>query len=274
MTSPTPALDLSTARGSKGALTRLICFPHLGGKALGFQRWGAELGDVANVWGVDLSGRHSRSAEPLLETAEEVLDDVQSVVDRIADVPFALFGHSMGGWIAYETALACERRGLPILGLVVSGTPEPTILASRARLTGLSDAEILQRCLAWGVPRELLRAPQFRETTFPAILADAMTNDSYRPPTSDQKRTLNAPMLALAGRDDDVVPASQVSGWARVSANWQGLNIVPGNHFFTVESEQVVLRLLRQFCTTGLLRRRSSDPSVQQNSASRTERIN
>src|SRR5205823_943244 len=81
------------------AAMRLYCLPHSGGSAGEYVRWSDGLPGV-EVWGVQLPGRGQRVGEPPLTRMPALVAAlVASVPFR---PPFALFGHSLGGLVAYE----------------------------------------------------------------------------------------------------------------------------------------------------------------------------
>src|SRR3954468_24607862 len=92
------------------AAVRLYCFPHSGGSAGEYVRWSDWLPGI-EVWGVQLPGRGPRGAEACyLRVDARVKAMVDSVDFR---PPFALFGHSLGAVVAFETARALRDRGGP-----------------------------------------------------------------------------------------------------------------------------------------------------------------
>ncbi|MFJ1898745.1 thioesterase II family protein [Streptomyces sp. NPDC088115] len=80
--------------------------------------WAAP-GGRFEVYAARYPGRADRAAEPC---GTDVCD-LAAGVAALADRPVALFGHSMGVWAAFETALLLERGGVPPSHLFVSGPP-------------------------------------------------------------------------------------------------------------------------------------------------------
>ena len=85
----------------------MICFPHSGGSAGEYVRWGDLLPEV-EVLAAQWPGRGSRMAEPNVDRMEDL---VAAFVDAVELAPpFVLFGHSMGALVAYEVARALRAR--------------------------------------------------------------------------------------------------------------------------------------------------------------------
>ena len=118
-------LPSNTAQTLNTAKVQLFCFPHAGGGIAHYHRWGRLLPDSIAILPVNLPGRESRFNEP-------AIDDVHSLIDRMAPEiiesirePFALFGHSMGGLIAYELAIRLREHNLTPLVFFVSASRAP-----------------------------------------------------------------------------------------------------------------------------------------------------
>src|SRR5918912_669489 len=86
------------------ARLRLICLPPAGGGASRYRDWAALLPEDIEVVPVQLPGREGRFTEDPFTSMEQLtgplLDGLASYLTR----PFALFGHSMGAFIAFELA--------------------------------------------------------------------------------------------------------------------------------------------------------------------------
>ena len=86
------------------ARLRLFCFPYAGAGASVFRAWTGAFGPDIEVCPVQLPGRETRHHEPSLRSFNELVPAVAAGLEPWLDRPFALFGHSLGGVVAYETA--------------------------------------------------------------------------------------------------------------------------------------------------------------------------
>lgn len=105
----------------------LFCIPYAGGSVSIFQKWQPLLDESGiRVCPIILPGRENRINEPLIDNAQELANQIYDGISSELDRPFLLFGHSMGGIIAYELAcLIYERENkLPKI-LFLSGTTLP-----------------------------------------------------------------------------------------------------------------------------------------------------
>src|SRR5688572_3060077 len=91
-------------RPSPAARSRLICIPYAGGTAKAFQPLAAALAPQVEVCAVEYPGRSTRFGEPLLRQVGTIVEQLGPALLPWLDRPFALFGYSMGGQVAFELA--------------------------------------------------------------------------------------------------------------------------------------------------------------------------
>jgi surfactin synthase thioesterase subunit len=208
---------------------RLFCVPYAGGAASVFWPWAKAFGPRVEVHAVQLPGREQR----LRERAAVEPARVAAAIARVADGPFAIFGHSMGGRIGFDVTRILRAGGhrLP-LRLYPSGSNPPHVRTA-GPLTGLSrlaDDELGNRLVAaGGVPAEVVAEPELFEMFLPALRADLTWVDDY---THTEGPPLAIPVRAFAGEEDPVAPPAQVREWAEHTTESFELHTLPGGHFF------------------------------------------
>ena len=163
---------------------RLFCLPFAGGTPGVYRAWSPLLPADVDVAAVQLPGRTPGSGEPLLATIEEIIDVLLPEVQAATDVPFALFGHSMGALVAFELALALEDADGPAPDcLFVSGRKAPDELHRGPFLHALPDDEFLDALAVrfGGVPDAIRAEPELLALLLPALRADVRTFETYAP---------------------------------------------------------------------------------------------
>lgn len=122
----------------------LICFPHAGGSASQYHAWQELLGTKLRVAAVQLPGRGGRYREAHVRSLGAAAEEVVAVLAMRESRPFALFGHSLGGLLAFEVARRCMEQGLRRPErLFVAGATPPSHVSSIERIAHLPDDDLL-----------------------------------------------------------------------------------------------------------------------------------
>ncbi|MFE9453837.1 thioesterase II family protein [Streptomyces sp. NPDC006739] len=216
---------------------RLVCFPHAGGSATAYMQLARALAADFDVVAVQYPGRQDRYQEapftslaPLVEAvAEKLVRELAADPGR----PYALFGHSMGALVAFETARLLAQGELPgPRRLFLSGRGGPGI-RSGIRYDLFDDAEVLAdvRKLG-GTDQSMLDDPEIQEMVLPALRADYQVFGTYRWGGGEP---LTAPVTVLVGDRDPMVTVPEARTWREHTAGDFDLKVFPGGHFYLVD---------------------------------------
>ncbi|MET8977294.1 alpha/beta fold hydrolase [Streptomyces sp. NPDC004539] len=162
------------------AAADLFCFTHAGGSPGEYLRFEEELPEI-QVSGIQLPGRASRLREPPLTSMASVVDAVSEALRP--ERPFAFFGHSLGGLVAFEVARALRDAGREVpRRLFLSSSPPPPLDHGGQPVHTLGDdlllAEIEQR---WGeLPAEIRADPRLLRMALDVFRADITIYETYR----------------------------------------------------------------------------------------------
>lgn len=107
------------------ASMRLYCIPYAGAGPRIYREWQNQLPNNVEVIGICLPGREHRLFEPSFLELNPIIVELGPILACDIDRPFVLFGHSMGGLIAYELARYLLDRGIVPEHLVISGCRPP-----------------------------------------------------------------------------------------------------------------------------------------------------
>jgi surfactin synthase thioesterase subunit len=88
----------------------LFCLPYAGGGASTYNTWNELLPRHAEVCAIELPGRESKSREAPFTAMAPLVDQLTDLIQPLLNIPFALFGHSMGALISFELARELRRR--------------------------------------------------------------------------------------------------------------------------------------------------------------------
>jgi len=216
----------------------VVFFPHAGGSASFFAPFARALAPHVRTLAVQYPGRLDRRREPC---ARDLRDLARRIADVLADEPgpAALFGHSMGGLVAFETL----RTGRVSTGrLLVSGSRAP----SRTRVDPAllhDDGALLEQVLGLGgTARELLHDEALRELVLPPLRADFQALSAYVPRPD---ATVGCPVTALVGDRDPLVPVADARRWSDHTTGHFELKVLPGDHFYLTPGLAEVAEAIR-----------------------------
>jgi surfactin synthase thioesterase subunit len=222
---------------------RLICLPFAGSGASFYRMW-ARLDAGTQITALQLPGHEERFLEPVATDVVVAAKEFAADVARIGASrrPVALFGHSLGAVLAYETAREALRAdpGL-VRHLFVSGSPGPWTRRTR-RATGVEDSEFIARVSDFaGYRHEAFDNPDLREVLLPLLRADVAMHEDYRP-VSDEP--LGVAVTALRGGDDQLVSRSQAEQWRAATTGPFAVAELPGEHMYLAERPEDLLALI------------------------------
>lgn len=230
--------------GPAGRL-RLYCFSYAGGSAATFSEWQPVLGPDIEVCAIQLPGRGARLAEAAITSLPDLVQMIAAVTSSQGNGPFAFFGHSLGGLLAFETARYCKLHRLPMpQHLIVSGSAAPRQRDTSRQLHLLGDQELIDELRKYnGTPPAVLENRELMELLLPMIRADFSLVERYRYRAG---ALLDMPIAVLAGRADPHVSPAQAQGWASETTAGARVHWVDGDHFFVNAKRTAVLDCVRE----------------------------
>jgi surfactin synthase thioesterase subunit len=233
---------------------RLFCFPYAGGSASIYRAWHRLAPGHIQVCAVELPGRGKRLDETPFLRAPSLVRALAEAIQPALDRPFAFFGHSMGGLLAFELARALRDRGCPQPAhLFISATATPGTRPTRGSLNCPTDAEMLDELRALkGTPQELLDNEELMALALPMLRADysVLGTYEYRPAPP-----LAVPLTVLGATSDWLVPPSALSGWRKQTTAGTRHQLFPGDHFFINSAGAEVMEIVsRTLIPSGIAR--------------------
>jgi surfactin synthase thioesterase subunit len=222
---------------------QLICFPHAGGSASFYHPLSRSLQPDIDVLAVQYPGRQDRRQDPCIADIRELAAAVADSVHTWSDRPFALFGHSMGAMVAYETALRLRQRyGLRPARLFVSGRRAPS-RQHNEEILKLGDTGLIaeMRRLS-GTDDRLLLDAEALQMILPAMRADYRAIESYQ---YQPVPALDCPVDAFVGSDDPKAPVEDVRAWTEHTDQEFSLRVLPGGHFYLREQMPELIAAIR-----------------------------
>ena len=224
----------------------LFCLPHAGAGAAAFRGWARALAPDVETLPIRLPGREGRFAEPPVIDPRAVAGAVASAIEVRGVVPYAIYGHSMGAWIAFEVVRELRRLGVPLPIRLYVGAARPPDSALTGPFDGLSlvtDAQLAERLIELGsTPPEVFAEPELGDLMLAVLRADFGWLDNYQ--YQPQSR-LPVPVVAFAGSADQAAPAIEMAGWERHTSAGLRLHELAGGHLFLQDQHDQLIALIR-----------------------------
>jgi len=177
---------------------RILCFHNAGsaesnftGANTPFTRWAKESKSI-EICAFDFPGRDKLLKAKKHESTETLCPDLLSVFyEKISDgVPYIVWGHSVGTWVAFEFLILARKVGLsmPIAGFFMA-FPAPHMPEANRRWhrnRGLNEKEFKEELLNWdkdhfsGAGKIVFDEPAWKDTWMPLMRADFCLYDEYQ----------------------------------------------------------------------------------------------
>lgn len=224
-------IDHAPARAGATARPRprLFCAAYAGGDERSYAGLAEQCPDI-DVVTLERPGRGKRVSEALLTEPGDVVEDMLAQLKGRLDVPYALYGHSLGARLVHLLCHRLRQEGLPApVHLFVSGESGPS-LPSRERHTWDLAPDAFWKHLErlGGVPAELLEYEDLKAFYERILRADFTVLGAYEYVTAEP---LDIPVTALAGEDEGFAEAD-VEAWQLETTRPLTTHFFPGDHFF------------------------------------------
>lgn len=235
---------VQAARAAPVAPLSLLCLPCAGASATMYHRWRRLLPGWIDIVPMELPGRGARMAERLVEDFDELVALLCAELKTAVRGRFAIFGHSMGGLLAYGMARQLEAASGPRpCALMVSASSAPSRRTPhRFAVHGDDDALIADLRKQGGTPEEVFSHAEILRLTLDVLAADYRVCASFR---HREMPPLPLPLHVFGGTRDDI-EAERVQAWSAEAAGRFTLDWFDGGHFFLRQHEALVLASLER----------------------------
>ena len=216
-------------------MTDLFLLPFAGGASLMYENWQFPAGIRAIP--LDYRGHGYRMREPLDDTFEELVGDLADQIrQKRSGAVLALFGHSMGGLAAWDTAVRLAEEGIPVNQVIVSACLPPHLFSEKKYTEMATDAWLETFLTEYGrMKPEKMESAFFRKRLYPAIQNDYRLLSVHR---HGEIRTEAFSLACFYGQEDELMPRTGMEEWAAYTRARFCLKGFRGSHFY-IEEEAV-----------------------------------
>lgn len=222
----------------------LFCLPFAGGNKYSYRAYEKKAPPFIKVLPVEYPGRGSRSAEPLLRSADHLVNDVYNQLkQKFDEKPYAIYGHSMGALAAYLLTVKVVASGhTPPVHLFITGAQGPNALSNEEKKTYLLPREEFMKEITDmdGIPDELLVHKELLDYIEPILRADFTITDTYRYRQTDK---LNIPITVITGTEEGLKEEDIVT-WKDETTEEADFYQMNGKHFFIAQNAEEIMSII------------------------------
>jgi medium-chain acyl-[acyl-carrier-protein] hydrolase len=227
------------------ARLRVFCIPYAGSGASIFRSLALSVPDSIDLCPIQLPGRESREREPPFSRLSPLVAAMRTELAPWLDLPYVLFGYSMGALVAFELARALRHDGAAEpRQLFVAGRRAPRRREPRPLVHTLPRAEFVQELVTYGAtPPTLLESPDVLDFYLPLLRADFAVCETYEYRANG---AIGCPITVYGGNRDPFVTRDDLDAWALETTGSCLVRVFEGGHFFLHSCWSVVLRSFLQ----------------------------
>ena len=222
---------------------RMILFHHAGGSAASFISW-KNIVEKAELYPVQLPMRENRIQEPMPENVYDIVTSFVKDSYELFDDAYILFGHSMGGMLAFETAKEIQRNGLRRPAAVFISSCNPPGVSEKNDFSDLSDEKLKSILMEYGLmPEAILSEPNYLEYYLPIARADFYLCANYnRECLNDTK--LDCPIVIMYGNKDAFLKYDELDKWKLYTKSVFSKYEFDGGHFYYFDNTEKVCNII------------------------------
>jgi len=222
---------------------RVFAFPQSGtAGAASYGKWLDIWPESIELCALELPGRPSRLGEPAFSDFDALAGAVAEQLAPLCDVPFVVFGASLGAAMSYATVRRLGELGVRPAALMIAACTVPTFGIPRGQPSfRLPDAEFVAAIeQSYGGTMLSRLPPAVLSAVLPGLRADfQMMEISTLPP---QPLPVDCPIIAYAGIDDPMLPPTAIEAWGAWTSRGFRFEALPRGHFFLTEERERLIR--------------------------------
>jgi len=230
---------------------RLFCLPFAGGGAFYYKPWAEILAPEIEICAIQLPGRENRLRERPLTNVDTLVPIVLDTIDPLLDTPFAFFGHSMGGIIAFEVCRELRRLEKPAPNhLFISSACAPQLPRRKPLLHLMSDSELVEQLVRYGgTPKEVLEDKDMMAMMIPLLRADFTLFETRN---YIQEAPFAYPITVFGSTTDSRVSIEEMEAWKEHTSSPLRMSTFSGGHFFVKDNleRNKMLKAISDICLT------------------------
>jgi external thioesterase TEII len=224
----------------------LLCLSFAGGSKYSYRSLFEKAPVFLNVIGLEYPGRGSRLKEQLVSDVDILVEDLYLQGKDIADRgKYAIYGHSLGGLMAYLLTLKLmENHHKGPEQLFITGTTGPCAPSRMEKKRSLlpKDEFIKEIRDFGGMPDEILESEDMLNYLEPILRNDFRVSERY---LYKERAPLDIPITVITGTEEDM-EKDDVLLWQKESEQPVDFREMSGGHFFILEHKDRILEVISE----------------------------
>ncbi|RGR15254.1 thioesterase II family protein [Bacteroides ovatus] len=225
-----------------------ITFPFAGGNTYSYRMINKEMPSNIDILSIELPGRGLRMEEELLSDMHEVINDIwKNWIShlQLENKVFILWGHSMGGFLAYHiTLLINQRMRLSPTRLIISGCCSP-LAHKKGSIHKMASSDFWMHLSALGgVPQKIIQNEDMKIFAENYIREDMKIYETY---VYSSKRKIRSPTTIIYGKEDLIANRRNVLTWNKLNYCDTDIVEMEGDHFFIFTNIHKLAKMVNNF---------------------------
>jgi surfactin synthase thioesterase subunit len=222
----------------------LFCLPYAGGSEVIYYKWKKYLNSSIHLEPIELKGRGKRFNEDFYENLEEAVEDIfKNIKDKILHDEYAIYGHSMGGLLAYELYYKIYNENVKMpKHIFFSGYKVPSIPRNEKQIHLLPDDEFITEVIELGgTPQDIAQNEELRQLFTPILRNDFKMLEKYL--YKEKKDKIQCDISILNGKEDDIT-LEELFSWKSHGDKGVKVYNFEGNHFFINTNVEDITKII------------------------------
>ena len=224
---------------------QLFCLPFAGGNKYSYREFIEKTPSFLKIVTLEYQGRGTRMQDALVTDINEMVNDVFGQVSPlIGQQDYAIYGHSLGGLMAYLLTLKLvENNHKPPMHIFITGTSGPSSpdRQEEKKRYLLPQKEFIEEIRALdGMPEEILENEELLYYFEPILRADFQASETY---TYRERPPLTIPFTVVTGTEEDIEPEN-IKLWQKESIYPVDFKRLPGKHFFIFQHTFKIIEII------------------------------
>ena len=213
---------------------QMFCLPYAGGNASFYYQFNKYLDEQIELVPIELKGHGSRIMENTATSMDELVDDALSEILKYKeDLPYALFGYSMGTNICYELYhKLCEKIHQEPLHVFFAANTPPHDPEDERDCHTWSDEDFIKMLTSYGgVSKEMLEEKELWEIFIPILRAQNV-------------KKLNCDISVFYSEEDN--KKNNMDEWEGYTQSVCRFYSYEGKHFFILDKVKDVVSIINE----------------------------